>query len=146
MHLSLMTTTQFIIHTFLAVYVNPHVSIKLQNAGNSDEYTYLLLACATSLQDLMWCVWCNMSIGVLQTFWKLKYQVFWDVMLYQWVGECRYLGTAHILEEVLIKNYKTYDMGNSITCTAAQNTCNGMYPTDLVCFMCIIVNTLYRGD
>jgi len=31
-------------------------------------------------------------------------------------------GTAHILQKVLMKTYKTYDMGNSIICTIIEST------------------------
>jgi hypothetical protein len=58
------------------------------------------------------------------------------------------LGTAHILRKVLMYGYKTYFAGK-ITLHVAQivnnNSCNTIYPRNMVCFRYIIVNTLHKG-
>jgi hypothetical protein len=57
---------------------------------------------------------------------------------------------VYILQKVLMFKYKTYFM-DKITLHVAQlakkqNSCNTIYPRNIVCFRYIILNTMHKGD
>ena len=54
------------------------------------------------------------------------------------------LSTAHILRKVLMWKYKRFNIGNSVICTV--NSCNTVFPRNMVCFRNMGVNTLHKGD